>query len=57
MKGDVLFKVTEPLGRKLRIAVADNQMVFKLQKTKQWLDDLKFLTEVINESLVDDDAI
>ncbi len=57
LKGDVLFKVTEPLGRKLRIAVADNQMVFKLQKTKQWLDDLKFLTEVINESLVDDDAI
>src|SRR5699024_6984144 len=47
LKGDVLFKVTEPLGRKLRIAVADNQMVFKLQKTKQWLDDLKFLTEVI----------
>jgi len=31
--------------------------VFKLQKSKQWLDDLKFLTNVINESLVDDDTI
>jgi len=57
LKGDVLFKVTEPLGRKLKIAVSNNQMVFKLQKSKQWLDDLKFLTNVINESLVDDDTI
>lgn len=57
LKGDVLFKVTEPLGRKLKIAVQNKQMTFQLQKTKQWLDDLKFLTEVINESLVDDDTI
>ncbi|VED33511.1 transcription-repair coupling factor [Staphylococcus warneri] len=49
--GEALFKNTQPLGRTMKVGVENGAMKVTLTKSKQWLDNLKFLVKCIEESM------
>lgn len=49
--GETLFKNTQPLGRTMKVGVENGAMKVTLTKSKQWLDNLKFLVKCIEESM------
>ncbi|MDC6378338.1 transcription-repair coupling factor [Staphylococcus warneri] len=49
--GEELFKNTQPLGRTMKVGVENGAMKVTLTKSKQWLDNLKFLVKCIEESM------
>ena len=49
--GESLFKNTQPLGRTMKVGVENSAMKVTLTKSKQWLDNLKFLVKCIEESM------
>ncbi|MFI9033596.1 transcription-repair coupling factor [Staphylococcus pasteuri] len=55
--GEALFKNTQPLGRSMKVGVENGTMKVTLTKSKQWLDNLKFLVKCIEESMsIQDEA-
>lgn len=55
MNGEELFKQTQPLGRAMKLGVKENRMHVTLTKSKQWLDNLKFLVRCLEGSMVIED--
>lgn len=55
MNGEELFKQTQPLGRAMKLGVKENCMHVTLTKSKQWLDNLKFLVRCLEGSMVIED--
>ncbi|MCG7340202.1 transcription-repair coupling factor [Staphylococcus sp. ACRSN] len=51
INGESLFKLTQPLGRTMKVGVQDGKMKVSLSKTKTWLENLKFLAKCIEESM------
>lgn len=51
INGESLFKHTQPLGRAMKVGVQDGKMKVTLNKTKTWLENLKFLAKCIEESM------
>ena len=49
--GEALFKNTQPLGRTMKVGIENGAMKVTLTKSKQWLDNLKFLVKCIEESM------
>lgn len=58
INGEQLFKETVALGRQMKVGVKENKMQVTLKKSKQWLDQLKFVVKTIEESMAipDEDA-
>lgn len=57
INGETLFKQTQPLGRTMKVGVQEGKMKVTLNKTGNWLDNLKFLTKSLEESMVISDEI
>ncbi|MBI5973876.1 transcription-repair coupling factor [Staphylococcus caledonicus] len=52
MNGEELFKQTQPLGRAMKLGVKEGKMQITLTKSKQWLENLKFLVKCLEGSMV-----
>lgn len=51
INGEELFKQTQPLGRTMKLGVKEGKMHITLTKSKQWLDNLKFLVKCLEGSM------
>ncbi|REH77090.1 transcription-repair coupling factor [Staphylococcus felis] len=49
--GEALFKNSEALGRSMKVGVENKCMKVSLTKGKVWLDNLKFLAKILEESM------
>ena len=51
INGEELFKQTQPLGRTMKLGVKEGKMHITLTKSKQWLENLKFLVKCLEGSM------